>query len=60
MGSSGSGADFCWVGGRASVWEATDPLTQLPWCLLKSAIITVQESVPFLFICMCSRLSFAP
>ena len=27
-----------------SIWEATDPLTQLPQCLLRSGIITRQGS----------------
>ena len=37
--------------------EATDPLSRLPWCLLRSRIITIQGSVLYLFNCMCSRLS---
>ena len=41
------------------VLEVTDPLSQLPQCLLRSGIITIQESVLYLFICMCSRLSWA-
>ena len=43
-----------------SIWEATDPLTQLPQCLSMSGIITRQGSVLYLFNCMCLRLSWAP
>ena len=42
-----------------SIWEATDPLTWLPWCLLRSGTITRQGSVLYLFNCMCLRLCWA-
>ena len=42
------------------VWEAIDPLTQLPWCQTRSGIITLQGSVLYLFTHTCSRLSWAP
>ena len=39
---------------------ATDPLLQLPWCLLRSGTITRKGSVLYLFNCKCLRLSQAP
>ena len=41
------------------IWEATDPLIQLPWCLLRSGTITRWGSVLYLFNCTCPRLSQA-
>ena len=41
-----------------TLWEATDPLLQLPQCLSWSEITTLQEGVLCLFICKCPRLSW--
>ena len=40
------------------IWEATDSLTQLPQCLLRSGIIMRQGSGLYLFNCTYSRLSW--
>ena len=48
---------ICWLAsGLFPDWfvqEATDHLTLLPWCLSRSGIITLQESVLYLFNCTC-------
>ena len=43
-----------------TLWGTTDPLLQLPWCLLRSEITTLQGSVLYLFNCKCPRLSWVP
>ena len=43
-----------------TLWGATDPLLQLPWCLSRSEITTLQGSVLYLFDCKCPRLFWVP
>ena len=42
------------------IWEATDPLTALPHCLLRSGITALQGSVLYLFNHTYSRLCWVP